>query len=175
MPEACYKLRRVRQCICLSEASGGSHCQTGHQHCATRVVVWGVRSGEKFSWRSWLRDGSREGSAGLLPPPQHRGTRQGQSTFLAAEGEHKPKQWAQTGTCFGFPLNGSLIPLLLHFLLLRCLFPPVLLWGWQLLTETQHIPQPHSLRSSCVRLNDKIDVAICCRTYEIPLLPRSLL
>lgn len=49
------------------------------------------------------------------PSALHWGRRHEQSTFLAAEGEHKPNQWAQTGTSFDMLLNGSLIPLLLHF------------------------------------------------------------
>lgn len=139
MPEACYKLRRVCQCICWSEDS-----QTGHQHCAMRAVSWGVSSEEQFSGRSWLRDGSREGSAGLLPSPLHWGTRRGQSTFLAAENKHKPKQWAQSGTCFDFPLNGSLVPLSLHFLPPQCL---LLLCSSDADSSrqqgsTSHIPQP---------------------------------
>lgn len=150
------------------------------QRQAERGVLWGLshtkqlRSCQAACMGATLMETQILPSClGSSPSALHWGRRHKQRTFLAAKGEHKPNQWAQTGTSFDMLLNGSLIPLLLHF-------PPgygaslVLLWGWQLMTEIQHIPQTHSLRFSCVCLNDKINVAICCRTYEIPSLSLCL-
>lgn len=146
--------------------------QSGHQWCVTQVVVLGTQRKIPHGGvvpETRIGTGQTEGPLGPAgaisheeqqPPWKHQpfpnvpplpitaswGRRQEQSTFRAAEGKHNQKMqllWSASKQLAGPFVNGFL--LWYHVSL-----SPELLWGWQFLTEIQHIPQPHSLRSDCV-------------------------
>lgn len=167
MPEACYKLRSLPVYLLERRLPDwpSALCNVG---CELGCELKGAILREELA--------QRRQQGGFSGPPPF-------TTALGDEvrAEHVSScwKWAQAKTVgakwhlLWFPLKRLVDPFITALSTATVPPSPVLLWCWQLPTARQHIPQPHSLRSSCARLNDKIDVAICSRTYEIPLLPLS--